>query len=115
MAQAEKVELISDLDGTEAGETVSFGLDGTAYEIDLSDEQALAMRAELSPYIAVASRRHKASRRRRARGSSAEPPGLREWAASRGVEVRDGSGVPGRVRQEFELLVKLGVVRAAEA
>ena len=30
--------LIDDLDGGEANETVTFAIDGSAYEIDLSDE-----------------------------------------------------------------------------
>jgi len=113
MAQREQVDLVSDLDGTKADETVSFGLDGTTYEIDLSAEQAGRMRAELSPYTVMASRKRKAPARRK-RGTGAEPPGLREYAARRGFEVRDGRVVPGRIREEFELLVTLGVVRPAE-
>jgi len=115
MAQKEQVELVSDLDGTKAEETVSFGLDGTAYEIDLSSEQAQEMRLALAGYTEAASRRWRSARKQRARGRSAEPPGLREWAASRGFEVRDGWAVPARVRDEFELLVKLGVVKPAGA
>jgi hypothetical protein len=112
MAQRERVELISDLDGGRADETVRFALDGTEYEIDLSGEQAERMRGELSAYTKAASRRRKVpAQRKRRRG--AEPPGLREYAASRGSEVRDGQPVPGRVREEFELLVNLGVVRPA--
>ena len=38
MAQKVQVLLVDDLDGGEASETVSFSLDGTAYEIDLSSE-----------------------------------------------------------------------------
>ncbi len=36
MVQKTTVQLVDDLDGSEAQETVSFGLDGTAYEIDLT-------------------------------------------------------------------------------
>ena len=43
-------QLVDDLDGTVlepgAGETVRFSLDGTAYEIDLADENAAAFRDE---------------------------------------------------------------------
>jgi hypothetical protein len=115
MAQREQVELISDLDGSRADETVRFSLDGTAYEIDLSAGQAGQMRDELSAYTKAASRRRRraAAQKRRRRG--AEPPGLREYAASRGSGVPDGSAVPSRIREEFEMLVNLGVVRPAEA
>ena len=37
MAQKVQTLLIDDLDGGEAEATVRFGLDGTDYEIDLSD------------------------------------------------------------------------------
>ncbi|MGH8880612.1 MAG: Lsr2 dimerization domain-containing protein, partial [Stackebrandtia sp.] len=40
MAQKVTVSLVDDLDGSEAGETVEFGLDGAFYEIDLSDDNA---------------------------------------------------------------------------
>ena len=42
MAQKVNIVLIDDIDGSEAIETVSFGLDGTSYEIDLSTKNAEA-------------------------------------------------------------------------
>jgi hypothetical protein len=36
MAQKIHVELVDDIDGSPAAETVTFGLDGTEYQIDLS-------------------------------------------------------------------------------
>ena len=51
-------QLVDDLDGTVlepgAGETVTFSLDGVAYEIDLTDDNAAAFRAAMSPYIDAA-------------------------------------------------------------
>lgn len=40
MAQKVLVSLVDDLDGSEAEETVEFGLDGVSYQIDLSGENA---------------------------------------------------------------------------
>ena len=40
MAQKVFVSLVDDIDGSEADETVEFGLDGVNYEIDLSAENA---------------------------------------------------------------------------
>ena len=40
MAQKVQVVLIDDLDGGDATETVTFGLDGATYEIDLSEQNA---------------------------------------------------------------------------
>ena len=63
MAQKHIVQLIDDLDGVEAQETVSFSLDGTRYEIDLSADNAAELRDSLAVYIANA-RRASALRRR---------------------------------------------------
>lgn len=58
MARKVKIELVDDLDGSvfdaEDGETISFGLDGTFLEIDLSSKNAAAMRKALSKYVEVA-------------------------------------------------------------
>ncbi len=42
MAQQKSVTLIDDLDGGKAAETITFGLDGASYEIDLSKKNATA-------------------------------------------------------------------------
>ena len=44
MAKITQVTLVDDLDGGAADETVLFGLDGDAYEIDLSEANAQALR-----------------------------------------------------------------------
>jgi hypothetical protein len=51
MAQVVVVQLIDDLEGGEAHETVSFALDAKAYEIDLSKKNAAALRKLLAPYV----------------------------------------------------------------
>ena len=50
---AKKVQIIleDDIDGSEAAETVSFALDGTSYEIDLSDANAAKLRDSLALFI----------------------------------------------------------------
>lgn len=50
MAQKVNIILVDDLDGSEAHETVAFGLDGDQYEIDLSSEHAAALRQSLITY-----------------------------------------------------------------
>jgi|UPI0005508B1E hypothetical protein len=45
------VSLVDDLDGSEAAETVSFGIDGVAYEIDLSAAHALALRSTVDTWV----------------------------------------------------------------
>ena len=48
MAQRVQVQLVDDLSGEEAQETVRFGLDGTNYEIDLTEQNAKSLRDALS-------------------------------------------------------------------
>ena len=58
MAVAREVieKLIDDLDGGDAAETVTFGLDGATYEIDLSKKNAAAFRKSLARYVGAARR-----------------------------------------------------------
>src|SRR5260370_32254104 len=57
MSSKVQVLLIDDLDGTTQGaETVSFGLDGTAYEIDLTTAHAREFR-EMARHFAQAGRK----------------------------------------------------------
>ncbi|HEY3480102.1 MAG TPA: Lsr2 family protein, partial [Streptomyces sp.] len=56
MAQKVLVEILDDIDGSTAAQTVQFGLDGVTYEIDLSDENATALRDELARFIGAGRR-----------------------------------------------------------
>ena len=49
MAQKVHIVLVDDIDQTDAEETVSFGLDGKEYAIDLNSKNALALRDALAP------------------------------------------------------------------
>ena len=44
MAKRTVIELVDDLDNSPAAETVTFGLDGTQFEIDLSQNNAAKLR-----------------------------------------------------------------------
>lgn len=56
MAQKRTLQLIDDLDGTEASETLTFALDGVTYEIDLSEANARTAREAFAAYIAAGRR-----------------------------------------------------------
>ena len=96
MAQRVQVELVDDLNGEVADETVRFGVDGTEYEIDLTTENAEKLRSTLSEYVDKA---RKAKTGRRGQGgqggqntSSAsaskskreETQKIRQWAKDNG-------------------------------
>ncbi|WAL39092.1 Lsr2 family protein [Brevibacterium sp. BRM-1] len=94
MARETKVVLTDDIDGTDAAETVSFALDQTAYEIELSSENAQKLRDVLAPYTAKARRVAGGGRtvRRSAGGganSSKVTAKIRTWAKENGYDVSD--------------------------
>lgn len=106
MAQKVHIVLVDDLDGSEATETVSFGLDGTSYEIDLNDKNAAKLRDVLAGYTGHARKVGAASRRgRKSSAASASGPSAREirdWARSNGYDVPDRGRVSAEVRQAFD-------------
>ena len=106
MAQKVNIVLVDDLDGTEATETVSFGLDGTSYEIYLNDANASALREALSGYVGHARKVTGGGRRtRRSSGGSASSSNtkdVREWAKSQGMEVSERGRISADVQQAYD-------------
>lgn len=105
MARKTYVELIDDIDGSKAEETVSFALDGVAYEIDLSEDNAAKLRGELGTWVEKA-RRVGGRRSRGASTSSAggsnDTPRIREWARSNGHDVSDRGRIPAEVFEAYD-------------
>lgn len=93
MAQKVSIEIVDDIDGSVADETVSFALDGARYEIDLTTKNATALRDALAPFIAAGRRldRSAASRakRRASRNGDSEATIIRAWARENGVPVSE--------------------------
>lgn len=108
MAQKVNIVLVDDLDGSEATESVSFGLDGTSYEIDLNEENAARLREALAPFVGHARKVGSASRRNGRRSSSAaasDGPSardIRDWARENGYEVPDRGRVSAEVRSAYD-------------
>ena len=76
MAKEVFTRLIDDLDGGEAAETLTFGLDGYSYQIDLSTKNATKLRNALAVFVENGSRvsgRATAGPRTTARPSSMAP------------------------------------------
>jgi len=107
MAQKTVVELTDDLDGGKATETVTFGLDGRSYSIDLSTRNAKALRKVLAPYV-DSGRRVRAGRpamggtRTRTTLGVASSQEVREWARSQGIEVAERGRIPNDVVVRFQ-------------
>src|SRR5512135_2133866 len=94
MVQKVVRELVDDLDGSPAVETVRFGYAGRDYEIDLSEEHAVELDELLAPYVEHGRRVNgaKPSRGRRSEGQRRSPTELhavRQWAREQGLQVSD--------------------------
>jgi Lsr2 len=107
---ADRIRLIDDLDGTEirngSGQTVSFGLNGQGYEIDLTDENAEGLSEELTRYVRAGRKvSGRSSRSRRAAKPSGRsdisPPAVREWAKANKVEVSPRGRITQSVIDQF--------------
>ena len=81
MAQRVQIILEDDFDGGTADETVSFALDGTEYEIDLSAKNAADLRNAISPWLGHA--RKTGGRRKRGTASLAHSS-TSEWSLGPG-------------------------------
>lgn len=116
MAQRVQVMLVCDLheDEVEGVETVAFGLDGTAYELDACEAHATQLRDAFASYVGAARRagRSPASSgsRKPARGSRPAAAGsdrervqaVREWARSNGHTVSERGRLSATVLQAYE-------------
>lgn len=103
MATKITTHLIDDLDGSNAESTVTFGLDGATYEIDLSKKNAKRLRDALTEFVDAGRKVSKGSGRRTAKkGSGTNSAEVREWARSNGYEVPDRGRVPREITEAFE-------------
>ena len=108
MAQKVTVQLVDDLDGSVAEETVEFGLDGVSYQIDLSSVNAEKIRDMLSDFVTNA--RRSGMRKRstgvvpKARSAAVDREqnqAIREWARKQGMKVSDRGRIPAEVLDAY--------------
>ncbi|SLM91274.1 histone-like nucleoid-structuring protein Lsr2 [Brachybacterium nesterenkovii] len=104
MARKTFIELIDDIDGSKAAETVTFSLDGVGYEIDLNSENAQKLRDELGTWISTARRvsGRRTSRSASASSSSEETARIRAWARENGYQVSDRGRISGEIRKAYQ-------------
>jgi Lsr2 len=103
VAQRIQSTLVSDLNGDKATGTVRFALDGTEYEIDLTDAQAGELRSTLGRYAEKA-RKIRVQRDRAGRPSRDDLPNIRDWARARGHDIKDRGRVPKQIIAEYDAL-----------
>lgn len=105
MAQKVNIILVDDLDGSEATETVTFGLDGVTYEIDLNDGHAGELREAVEKYVGYARKVSGRSTRRAtssSSSSSSDKTAIREWAKANGFEVSERGRIPADVQEAYD-------------
>jgi Lsr2 len=104
MTQKVTVELEDDLDGSPADETVRFGLESTEYEIDLSENNAHAFRAQLAPFVEHTRKRGRGPARRDTRTEAGRQRRgeVRAWAKDQGITVSARGRIPASVMEQYQ-------------
>ena len=108
MAQRVVTELTDDTNGKPADETVTFGLDGREYEIELTAKNAAALRKAFDVYVAHG--RRIGGRRPRSAGASGparsksdlDTKAVREWANNNGHKVSERGRIPSSVIDAYQ-------------
>lgn len=113
MAQKVFVELVDDLDGTVSEDisTVSFGLDGVSYEIDLTEDNAESLRKTFEDVITAG--RRVGGRVKRGSAATAKRPAptaadrektrsIRDWARHHGFDLADRGRIPADVIAAYD-------------
>ena len=94
--------LIDDIDQSDAEETVTFGLDGKEFAIDLNKKNARSLRDALAPFVAHARPVSRSGRRSTAKvAGGAAPSEIRAWARENGWDVPERGRVAAEVREAY--------------
>lgn len=105
MSRNVSVVITDDLDGSEGAETVSFGIDGVSYEIDLSEANRTKLATGLAPFVAAGRRASKAVGRRagaRPISPSVDRAAVRAWAREAGLNVSERGRISSDVMTRYE-------------
>ena len=113
MATKHVTHLIDDLDGSVledgAGKTVSYSVDGRAYEIDLSKDNASKLLDAFAPYVSAARVTHSGNSARGGRTSGprrdVDLNAVREWARANGHTVSDRGRVAATIVEAYQAAV----------
>jgi hypothetical protein len=106
MSQKHIVQLIDDIDGSPATETIVFSLDGSAYEIDLNSAHATKFREAMAPFIGAGRRVARpisSAKRTKTSGSDkGQVAAIREWAKQNGFKIGEKGRIPSTVLAAYE-------------
>jgi hypothetical protein len=115
MVKKVTVTLVDDVDNVPADETVSIGLDGTWFELDLSNSNADELRKVMDQWIQHARRVSTRSTgggaasatasgaRTRGAADRARSAAIREWARTQGFEISARGRISSEIVRAWEL------------
>jgi hypothetical protein len=96
------VELVDDVDGSAATETIRFALDSVEYSIDLSGRNAEKLRGDMEKWVKAAQKIGGRRSRKTPDGRGPDLKAVREWAASNKIELSSRGRVPQRVIEQYQ-------------
>ncbi|WP_292691234.1 MULTISPECIES: Lsr2 family protein [unclassified Microbacterium] len=109
MAKKQITQLIDDLDGSviDDGTTIHFSVEGRAYEIDLSPENATKLRAAFEPFVsagrALGSVPAGPRRATKTRSGSARDLGdVRTWAEENGYSINTRGRISATILEAYD-------------
>lgn len=125
MARKVQIILTDDLTNEESVDisTVTFGIDGTHYEIDLTAKNAEALRDEFSRYVQAArkvkaataratNRQSVSSPRPAAESDGIDPKVLRAWAEDKGLLQPGSKGrISGEIKDKYVAEIGTGAMK----
>jgi hypothetical protein len=101
VAQRVVVTLFDDIDGSEAAETIAFGLDGRYYEIDLNQANARELRKALAPYVEAGRKKARSGKAYRQTEVAPDPAAVRAWAQAHKMDIPARGRIPKKVYEAF--------------
>lgn len=112
MAQVVTRTFIDDIDGSEAERTFTFAVDGTGYEIDLSNDNITEFNSAIGGFVESARKIGKAATASNGARRTSAPAGarqsreqtqaIREWARMAGHSISDRGRIPLAVQHAFD-------------
>jgi hypothetical protein len=106
MAKQVIERLVDDIDGSEATQSVYFGIDGRSYQIDLNEKHGAELRAKLAPFLGAARRLdlHTVNTRSAATTDKDRNGAIRRWALDEGVELPTRGRIAGAVQAAYDAM-----------
>lgn len=102
MATKVLTTLQDDIDGSNATQTIHFGLDGIEYEIDVSDRNANRLRNSLAEFITHGRKvGGKRIRSKTASSGQVDTKAVRKWAQSNGIDVNARGRIPAEIVERY--------------